>query len=29
MDRLTDMVDTMIEDGEIVVNDEILIEGED
>ncbi len=29
MDRLTDMVETMIEDGEIVVNDEILIEGED
>ena len=29
MDRLTDMVDTMIENGEIVVNDEILIEGED
>ena len=29
MDRLTDMVETMIEDGEIVVNDEILIEEED
>ena len=29
MDRLTDMVEPMIEDGEIVVNDEILIEGED
>jgi len=29
MDRLTDMVETMIEEGEIVVNDEILIEGED
>jgi len=26
MDRLTDMVETMIEDGEIVVNDEINLE---
>jgi len=26
LDRLTDMVETMIEDGELVVNDEILIE---
>ena len=28
-DRLTDMVDTMIENGEIVPNDEPEFEGED
>ena len=26
LDRLTDMVETMIKDGEIVVNDEINLE---
>ena len=29
MDRLTDMVDTMIENGEIVLNDQPEFEGED
>ena len=29
MDRLTDMVDTMIENGEIVLNDHPEFEGED
>ena len=29
MDRLTDMVDTMIENGEIVPNDKPEFEGED
>ena len=29
LDRLTDMVDTMIEDGEIVLNDRPEFEGED
>ena len=29
MDRLTDMVDTMIENGEIILNDQPEFEGED
>jgi len=29
LDRLTDMVDTMIENGEIVPNDQPEFEGED
>ena len=29
LDRLTDMVDTMIENGEIVLNDQPEFEGED
>ena len=29
MDRLTDMVDTMIKNGEIVLNDQPEFEGED
>jgi len=29
LDRLTDMVDTMIENGEIILNDQPEFEGED